>query len=66
MNHQGFDAAWARILELEGEEFRTVSGLPLTYTVEGSILRSSRAKQNLSRSEFEKPFGACLSPDQVK
>ena len=51
-----FSSMWVRIVACQGQTFRTVRGLPFTYEVNGQILRVSRAKQNLPRTEFEKAY----------
>jgi hypothetical protein len=56
MPKPSFDVVWSRIVSLAGQAFHTKSGLPFTYGVDGSILTTSRANQNLPRSEFEKAY----------
>lgn len=56
MTNQGFDSIWRRIEECEGKEFRTVTGLAFSYSIRGKVLRPSRTRYNLSRSEFEKAW----------
>src|SRR5271167_1487264 len=56
MADHSFDPIWRRIVSCTGQEFKTVSGLPFTYEVNGRVLRVSRANQDLPRSEFEKPY----------
>jgi hypothetical protein len=51
-----FNSIWLRIVACQGQQFRTVKGFPFTYEVKGQVLRVSRAKQNLPRSEFEKAY----------
>jgi hypothetical protein len=51
---------WNRMAAHEGEEFETIRGLPFTYTIDGNIFRSSRAEQDIPRSEFEKAIIAGL------
>ena len=48
------DAIWMRIGRHQGDNFETVTGKPFTYEVSGQVLRNSRTKYNLSRSNFEK------------
>lgn len=48
------DEVWSRVKRHEGETFRKKRGEEFTYTVSGSVLRPSCAKQNLPRSEFAK------------
>jgi hypothetical protein len=54
---------WSRLAALEGEEFRTATGLPFTYTIDGDVFHSSRAKQEISKLEFEKAIGLGLPID---
>lgn len=49
-----FDDIWARIVRHEGATFSTLSGLPLTYKVEGNAIRPSRTDYLLHRSNFER------------
>lgn len=49
-----FEPTWKRILQLEGAEFRTITGLLFTYVLIGNGIRPSRAKQVITRSQFEK------------
>jgi len=51
-----FDAVWQRIVDAAGQQFKTASGLPFTFNVKGNVLRSSRTKYTLSRSQFEKAW----------
>lgn len=51
---EAFDRVWNRISDLQGSEFRTVTGLRFTYIVSGNGLHPSRAKQRIGRSDFEK------------
>jgi hypothetical protein len=55
MTHS-FNSIWLQIVACQGQRFRTVKGFPFTYEVKGQVLRVSRAKQNLPRSEFEKAY----------
>lgn len=48
------DEVWKRIRALEGEEFETKTGLPFTFTISANVLRPSRARQNLSKRNFER------------
>ena len=49
-----FTEIWRRIERHQGEEFRTRTGLPFTYEVQGDIFRSDRANQDVSRMDFER------------
>jgi len=48
------EAAWSRMGALEGEEFETKTGKPFSYEISGNIFRSSRAKYNITKSDFAK------------
>src|SRR5579863_661243 len=52
------DDVWGRIIEHQGEEFRTVRGLPFKHKVEGNGIwfyrQGRRINQILSRTEIEK------------
>jgi hypothetical protein len=48
------DAVWAKISALAGAEFATITGLPFTFTVTGDVLRTSRTKYSLGKSDFAK------------
>jgi hypothetical protein len=58
---------WQRIKVHEGEAFSTITGMRFTYSVVGDVLRTDRAKQNLSRSNFEKvlPLLPLPGPGQI-
>lgn len=46
---------WNKLFQHEGEEFRTVTGLPFTYEMKGgSSIKVSRANQVISKINFEK------------
>ncbi|MDE6408228.1 MAG: hypothetical protein K2K50_06455 [Anaeroplasmataceae bacterium] len=51
-----FDEIWNIIKEFEGEEFRTQSGLKLTYSVLGDYLKPSRTNYKISKNDFKKAF----------
>ena len=40
------------IRDAEGADFETKTGKPFTFTVEGSILRTNRTRQTLSKANF--------------
>lgn len=46
------EEVWGRIVALEGEEFRTKTGMPFTFEISGDVFRPSRTKYNISRSDF--------------
>lgn len=56
MAKSGFQPVWQRIVSCAGLQFRTITGLAFTYTVKGQVLRPSRTRYNLPRSEFEKAY----------
>ena len=45
---------WRRIEWHQGEEFHTITGKHFAYEVHENIFWSSRAKQNISRANFER------------
>jgi hypothetical protein len=49
-----FAAVWNRIESHSGQEFRTVRGLPFSYTVVHGAVYPSRTKRKIPRSDFEK------------
>jgi hypothetical protein len=51
-----FTEVWARIRSCAGEGFRTRTGLPFTYVVDGDAIIPSRTDYRLSRLNFEKAF----------
>lgn len=51
-----FQNIWNRILANEGAVFHTISGLPLTYRVEGEGIRPSRTNYFLHKRNFEVAF----------
>ena len=57
MSMPTLEEIWGRIKALEGEEFHTISGKPFTFEISGNIFRSSRAKYNISKSNFGKALG---------
>ncbi len=56
MVNQSFDSIWQKIVECQGLQFGTASGLTFTYQVTGLTVRPSRTDYNLSRSNFEKAW----------
>lgn len=48
------DAVWKRIESLQGQVFRTKTGMPFTYVVSGRTLRVDRTDYTLSISDFAK------------
>jgi hypothetical protein len=57
------DEVWGRVVKRAGEEFRTASGLLLTYEVDGNGLwfyrDGKKINMRLSRNEFEKGLARC-------
>jgi len=70
-----FGTVWARICQLEGEEFETITHLPFTYSLESGttlwIHREGRKiNQRLGRSNFEQVYryiqsGLVTKPVQI-
>lgn len=53
-NRADIEAVWARLHAVEGEVFKTVSGLEFTYAMKRDALVVDRARQNLPKSQFAK------------
>jgi hypothetical protein len=58
------DAIWSRLVQHQGQEFQTSTGLPFTYDVEGPsgiwfYRDGSRINQRLSRGDVEKAVRKC-------
>jgi hypothetical protein len=51
-----FAEVWQRIIDLEGETFHTITGLPFEYVIDGEALIPSRTDYRLSSGNFEKAF----------
>jgi hypothetical protein len=51
-----FAEVWQRIVDLEGETFNTITGLPFEYVIDGEAMIPSRTDYRLSRANFEKAF----------
>jgi hypothetical protein len=54
-----FAAVWDRIESHAGQEFKTVRGLPFTYTVVHGAVHPSRTNKKIPRADFEKAM-ACV------
>lgn len=54
LSRPSIEAVWTRIKRFEGSKFETKTGKEFTYSVSGESLRPSRAKQNITRSDFAK------------
>jgi hypothetical protein len=52
-----FDMMWQRILRYEGAEFKTKTGLPFTYRIDGSQLIPDRTGYPLHVSQFRLAYG---------
>jgi hypothetical protein len=64
---------WKRVVKHQGDEFKTVTGLPFTYEVEGAsgiwFYRSgSRINRRLGKRELESALKRCplLGPTDLK
>ena len=44
---------WERIAAHTGEQFKTKTGLPFSYSIHGNTLTTTRTDYPLARSEFE-------------
>lgn len=57
------EAVWQRIVSLQGEQFQTVTGLPLTFEVEGAGIwffrDGKRVNRKLTRTQFEVALSRC-------
>lgn len=51
-----FERIRQRIVANQREDFRTVTGLPFTYEIEGEVLVPSRTHYNLPKSQVKKAF----------
>lgn len=62
------EEVWARIVEHEGKEFRTKSGRPLTYEIQGAVFFPSRTDYQVSKADFEKALEhvPCDGPGALK
>lgn len=63
-----FGAVWKQIAKCAGQQFKTVRGLPFTYSVKGQVLRVNRTRYNLPSSEFAKAYALMplKGPGQIK
>ncbi len=57
------EAIWQRIVSRQGEQFRTVRGLPFTFEVEGAGIwffrEGKRVNRKLTRTQFEVALSRC-------
>lgn len=51
-----FDEIWNRISEHEDETFKTITGKPFTYTMDGEGVCPSRTDYRLSKTDFRKAY----------
>lgn len=51
-----FEESWNQILEHEGEDFETKTGLKFTYRVEGNSVIPDRTEYHLHKSNFAKAY----------
>ena len=52
MTDKSFDKIWEKIKKYEGETFSTITGLKFTYEVHKKLFYPSRAKYQISKSDF--------------
>lgn len=45
---------WRRLEEHEGREFKTKTGLPFTYELDGDVFRPSRTNYKVAKTDFLK------------
>ncbi len=62
---------WSRIVQNQGQEFRTRSGLPFTYKIEGNTgiwfyREGKRINKRLSRGDLEKALSRCPLADTTE
>lgn len=62
-----FDEVWARILQHEGEEFKTVRKIVFTYRIIGGAVVPDHTGFPLSKNEFIKAYsmGELRNPGQI-
>lgn len=57
----GFEMIWKKIINLPGAEFKTKTGLPFNYRIDGNSLWVTRdgkeINQNFSITNFEQVYG---------
>jgi hypothetical protein len=51
-----FETVWGRVSAFAGEEFHTATGLPFTYSVDGTSVLPDRTNYPLHVSQFRKAF----------
>ena len=51
-----FNILWRKIGGFEGGDFKTRKGTLFTYRTEGDVLRTSRMKYDLTKSDFQKAY----------
>lgn len=57
------ETVWQRLVSHQGEQFQTVSGLPLTFEVDGAGIwffrNGKRVNRKLTRTQFEVALSRC-------
>jgi hypothetical protein len=56
MTQTPFEEVWRRIVEHQGQPFRTGTGLEFTYRVRGSTFYPSRTEYAINRTDFETAY----------
>ena len=51
-----FEECWSKILQNEGENFKTITDLDFSYKVQNDILVPSRTDYKIQKSEVQKAF----------
>jgi hypothetical protein len=51
-----FEAVWQRIVTCVGQQFLTKTGIPFTYTIEGTSVVPDRTRYPLHVSQFQLAF----------
>lgn len=59
MTHD-IETIWKRLKQLEGQEFRTIRGLPFTFKINKDYLVTDRTNYNLSKTDFSKALKLVL------
>jgi len=54
MTRVSIDDVWRRLKALEGREFETKTGKPVTFELDGNVFRPSRTKYNVAKADFRK------------
>ena len=56
MPNTPFEEIWSRIVDHAGETFHTITGLELTYEVDGDGFYPSRTYYRISKTDFRKAY----------